>query len=304
MPRPRTRGFGSTAPTTTRARSEAEHRVDARRRPPVMRARLERDEELGAARARAGRAERLDLGVRPARRARESPRPTTRPPRTRTAPTGGFGIRAPETARGERERPPHEPGVGRARAPGRDHPLRLRRGGLATGRARLGAALGDQVLQLVHELVHVAEGSIDRREAHVGDRVERVQLAHDRLADHAAGDLALAALLHLALDAVGHRLDGVRRDRSLLARAQQAVHDLLPVERLAPPVLLDHQRQRVVDPLVGGEAPAAALAVPPAPDDVAFLPEPRVDDPAVRRPAERAPHRAPASQPTAARRWR
>src|SRR4030095_6825058 len=139
---------------------------------------------------------------------------------------------------------------------------------------RLGPALRDQLLEFAHELVDVTERAVHGGEAHIGDRVERVQLPHDRLADDAARDLPLAALLDLPLDPVRHGFDRIRGDRPLLARAEQAVHDLLAVEGLATPVLLDHQRQRGVRALVGGEATPAPVAVPAPPDGVAPLPAP------------------------------
>src|SRR5436853_543278 len=117
---------------------------------------------------------------------------------------------------------PRSPGPTSAAAPG---------GGPGT---RLPAALRDQVLQLTHELVHVAERAVHRGEAHVRDGVERVQLAHHGLADRAAGDLPLAALLELALDLVDQGLDGVDRDRALLAGALEPVHDLGALEGLPP----------------------------------------------------------------------
>src|SRR3989442_1503959 len=152
----------------------------------------------------------------PARRSFAMPRPRTR----------GFGSTMATTIR-RSPRPTSPP------APG---------GGPGT---RLPAALRDQVLQLTHELVHVAERAVHRGEAHVGDGVERVQLAHHGLADRAAGDLPLAALLELALDLVDQGLDGVDRDRALLAGALEPVHDLGALEGLPPAVLLDHPAQRL-----------------------------------------------------------
>src|SRR5205823_12466360 len=118
--------------------------------------------------------------------------------------------------------------------------------------------------QLMHELVDVAERAVHRGEAHVRDGVELVQLAHHGLADRAAGDLPLAALLELALDLVDQGLDGVDRDRALLAGALEPVHDLGALEGLPPAVLLDHHGERLLDPLVGGEGWTAVLAVTPA----------------------------------------
>src|SRR5262249_48377095 len=127
----------------------------------------------------------------------------------------------------------------------------------------LAPALLDQLLQLLHELADVLERAVDRREAHVGDGIEAVQLTHHRLADDRALQLALAAPLQAALDAFDDRLDLLHRDRPLLARPLQPGDDLHAVEGLAPAVLLHHHRQRVFGALVGGEAAMALEALAP-----------------------------------------
>src|SRR2546430_423300 len=108
-----------------------------------------------------------------------------------------------------------------------------------------------------------------------------------------------AALLELALDLVAQGLDGVDRARALLAGALEPVHELGALEGLPPAVLLDHHGERLLDPLVGGEAPAAVLAVAPAADRVPFLAEARVHDPVLQVVAERAAHAGGLHQPGA-----
>src|SRR5205823_2600881 len=115
-------------------------------------------------------------------------------------------------------------------------------------------------------------------------------LPHHRLADLPARHLSLARLLQLTLEAVDQRLDRVDRDRAFLARAFQPGDDLGALERLPSPVFLHHHGERVLDPLVGGEAPAAVLAVSPAADGVALLAEARVHDPILQVVAERTAH--------------
>src|SRR5262249_11848689 len=155
--------------------------------------------------------------------------------------------------------------------------------------------LGDQVLELTHELVHVTEGTVHRREAHVRHRIELVEGTHDRLADLPAGDLLLATILQLALDAVGDRLDGVDRHRALLARALQPVHDLGPIEGLPPPVFFTARRWPPPDPLGGGEAFPQMLAGRRGGEGKPVLAGARVAAPFLQARAERAAHGTPAS---------
>ena len=80
--------------------------VGARRRLAEVRAGLERDVHGGAARSRAGGAQRLDLGVGSAE-VRVISLADDVPSRTTTAPTIGFGAVCPHPF-GERERAAHE----------------------------------------------------------------------------------------------------------------------------------------------------------------------------------------------------
>ena len=68
-----------------------------------------------------------------------------------------------------------------------------------------------QILQLVHELADVAEVAVHRREPHVGDLVELLQLLHHERADVGGRDLLLRPLLQRRLDAVGDRFERRRR---------------------------------------------------------------------------------------------
>ena len=82
-------------------------------------------------------------------------------------------------------------------------------------------------------------------------------------------DLLLARLLQLALDAVDDLLELLDRHRAAWCRpCCRPLRIFSAVERLAPAVLLDHQRQDLVDALVGREAPPAARALAAAADDL------------------------------------
>src|SRR5947209_3060430 len=147
----------------------------------------------------------------------------------------------------------------------------------ARRRARPGAR-ADERLQLLHELGHVLELQIDRREADVGDLVEFLESAHDHLADLRGGPLALRRLLHVLLDGVDDAIELGRRDGPLLAGAQEARHHLVAVERLAPPILLDDHVGDFVNALVGRKAPLAAQALAAAANGVALARLARVND--------------------------
>src|SRR5262249_17247892 len=80
----------------------------------------------------------------------------------------------------------------------------------------------------------------------------------------------------------------------LVAGRAQAADELLPVEGLAPSVLLDHGGEDVLDALVGGEAPAAPLALAAPADHLTGARRARVDDLVVQVAAAGALHaRAP-----------
>ena len=87
-----------------------------------------------------------------------------------------------------------------------------------------------------------------------------------------------AELADLALDLERERRDLIARDRALGDRGQDAVLDLRAIERLAPAVVLDHERHRLLDALVGGEAAVAALALAAAADLAAVLRHAGLDD--------------------------
>src|SRR5262249_37858880 len=198
----------------------------------------------------------------PARRCQ--PVPTIRPARTTIAPTGGLGLVRPSPRRASasaccmKARSRAEASAGRA-ARERDgrSAIPARSGAGARRRARPGttaafsggrllragtlraAALLQQILELLHELADVLERPIDGGKAHVGNRVEVVQLAHDRLADHRARHFLLAPLLDRALDPVHRLLDRLDAHRPLLAGLLQPRHHLLAIEGLATTVFLD-----------------------------------------------------------------
>src|SRR4029077_11261309 len=143
------------------------------------------------------------------------------------------------------------------------------------------------------ELADVLELTVDRREPHVGHRVQALEVVHNHPAELLAAELFLGPLVQLGLDLDADVVDGLHADRPLLARLQDGAAELLAVEGLAAPVALDHVRQHVLDVFVG-RVPAVALeTLTAAPDELPVPAHPRVDNPILRVTAKRALHRAP-----------
>src|SRR4051812_15388789 len=122
------------------------------------------------------------------------------------------------------------------------------------------------------EVVDVAEITIHRCKPHVRDLVEFLQFGHHVSAELAPGDLALRPVVQDLLCAIGNVIDISRLDRPLLARLQQAGHQLRSLEAFARAVLLHHHVGNLFDSLVAGK-PLLARGVETlaaATDDVAL----------------------------------
>src|SRR5581483_3009632 len=94
----------------------------------------------------------------------------------------------------------------------------------------------------------------------------------------AGGALALGRIDDQAFGVVDDLLQLAHRHRALLARPQQAVQHLLPLEFLAAPVFLHHHVRDFVDALIGGEALLALQAFAAAANRFAFFAFARIDD--------------------------
>src|SRR5437899_3558597 len=97
---------------------------------------------------------------------------------------------------------------------------------LAPPDRRVARELADERL----EILRLAEILVDRGEAHIGDRVEAAQAFHDEVADLLGGDVALAAALELAHDAVHHAFDPFRVDGAFAERDLDGAHQLVAIE--------------------------------------------------------------------------
>src|SRR3954452_4064580 len=104
------------------------------------------------------------------------------------------------------------------------------------------------------EILGLAEIAVDRGEAHIGDLVETGQRLHHEAADDIARNLALARALELEHHRVDHALDLLGLDRALAQGDMDRARELVALEGLALPVLLDHGELAQLDALEGGEA--------------------------------------------------
>jgi hypothetical protein len=123
-----------------------------------------------------------------------------------------------------------------------------------------------EAFQLPLEVGRVLEVLVDTGEAHVGDGVQVAQGVQQLDADLLALDLALPAAPHGLFDVTGDLYDVGPGDRPVLAGLLEAGDQLAQVELLLGAVPLEHQQRRLLDPLEGREAPAAARAGAAAPD--------------------------------------
>src|SRR5712671_4287418 len=276
MPRPWTRGFGSTLPITTRRTPEASTAsVHGGVRPWWSQGSSVTYRSAPRARSPASRSATTSACGPPA--FAWWPRAITSPFDTTSAPTTGFGWVRP--------RPSSASATASSMSrSSRDGPLR------AGELLLLALALVDQLLQLAHELAQVLERAVHGGEADVRHLVEPGKLAHHRLADEARGHFLFAELLEPTLDAVDDRLDLLGGDGPLLAGKLDAGDHFVAIEVLAAAVLLHHHREDLLHPFVGGEAPLAAQAFAPPPDHRALVGETRVDDLVLQLGAERAFH--------------
>src|SRR3954454_20394633 len=150
--------------------------------------------------------------------------------------------------------------------------------------------MSSQLVQLLHERVHILETAINGSESDVGDRIELAQPLDDHPADRLAGDFALRRVLHGLFDEIGQPFELLLRHRPFAAGHLQAAHQFRAVVRLAALVALDHLIRNLLDALVTREAALALGALAPPTDDVRLTALSRIDYAVFRGAAERAAH--------------
>src|ERR1700682_3884260 len=153
-------------------------------------------------------------------------------------------------------------------------------------------AILEQILQFAHELLHILEVHIHRSKSHVRDLIQLLQPVHDNFADFRGGQLAFGGLLHHTLDFIHDCFQLGSGHWPFFARFQKSLQNLLPLEALAAPVLLDDHVGNFVDTLVGRESAATFQALAPAANGVADAALPRINHLVVNLRAKRTFHRA------------
>src|SRR4051812_35615875 len=124
----------------------------------------------------------------------------------------------------------------------------------------LASRLAGQLVQHGLEVLRVAEVAVHRSETHVSHLVEVFQALHHQAADSLGGNVAVAARLELAHNAVDHALDALRLDRALADGELDRPRQLITVEWLATAALLDHRQVAQLHALERGEPSAAYRA--------------------------------------------
>src|SRR6202165_4524023 len=151
-------------------------------------------------------------------------------------------------------------------------------------------AILDQILQFAHELLHILEVHVHRSKSHVRDLIQLLQPVHDHFADFRGGQFAFGGLLHHALDFIHDCFQLGGGHGTFFARFQKSLQNLLPLEALAPPILLDDHVRNFVDAFVGCEPAAALQALAPPANRVAAAAFPRINHLVVNVCAKRALH--------------
>lgn len=149
----------------------------------------------------------------------------------------------------------------------------------------------DEVLELGHKFPDILEGQVNRCEADIRDIIERFEAFHYDLSDLAGFQFAVRRVLHVSLDLIDDRLQLPRGDRAFFAGAQQAGHDLVPLEGLALAVLFHDHIRDLVDPLIRCKPPGTLQAFAAAADRIPVLRLARINYLIFKMSAKRAAHR-------------
>src|SRR6266487_657256 len=136
---------------------------------------------------------------------------------------------------------------------------------------RSGQLVAHQTLELIEESLLVLKIPVDRREPHIGDLIDFPQALHQVFSYFCSRYLTVRGVADLRFDPVDHLRQLRHTHRALLTGLQETYQNLLPIEFLAPSVLLNDHVRDFVDPLIRGEPALASQAFPPAADGVAFL---------------------------------
>src|SRR5438445_13671659 len=105
-----------------------------------------------------------------------------------------------------------------------------RKAGYMSMKSVMVRSIDPAALQLVHELRHVFEFQIYRREANVSDFIQFFQPSHDLFANLTRRPLAFSRFLNPFFYGVNDCIKLGGRNWPLFASTQQACHDLVAIE--------------------------------------------------------------------------
>src|SRR6266849_882082 len=269
IPRPETRGSGSSMGMTMRARPAA---IRASVHGGVLPQWQHGSRLTKAVASRAAAPARVSASVSPWGRPPGcvQPRPTTRPPLTMTQPTVGLGQTSPSPRR--------------AKAIA----ARIWASSVSTtGSIAVGVDPADELT----EVLGLTEVPVDRCEADIGNLVEAGKRLHDEPPDDVAWYLALPRTLELTDHRIDDAFDLFRLDRALAQGDVDRTGQLVALEGFALPVLLDHRQLAELHALEGGEPGGAVRTETPSADGRAIIGRSRVLDLGVLKAAKRTAHR-------------
>src|SRR5262249_42788104 len=153
------------------------------------------------------------------------PRPATLPFFTMTQPTAGFGQTAPS---------PRRASASAARIASRS-----RRRSLAES-VRVSTAICSDPSDEIPEILGLAEITVDRGEADIGDLIEARQCLHDEAPDHIARDIGLARALQLAHQRIDDPFYPLGLERALSQGDVDRSGEFVAVEWFAVSIFLNH----------------------------------------------------------------
>jgi len=120
----------------------------------------------------------------------------------------------------------------------------------------------------------LAEISVDGGEADIGNLVERRQRFHHQFANLVARNVAPARTFELAHDRVDGALGAVSLEIPLAQGDVDRAGELVAIEWLALPILLDHRQVSQLDTFEGGEPSGAVRTRPAAANGAAIIGRP------------------------------
>lgn len=134
------------------------------------------------------------------------------------------------------------------------------------------------IAQARHEFIHILEGLINAREAHIGDIIQKPKLFDHLLAHRSRRHFALGPREHPLGNAIHDLLHLREAHRALLARGLNSFENFFATKWLTPTVFLFDQRIDLEQRLKSREAPIALQTLAAAANGIALSTHSCVED--------------------------